>query len=105
MSQAAPDGALPREARAAVIEARLRDALSPSAMALVDDSAKHRGHAGAADGRSHFSLRIVSAAFHGLAPLARHRLVYAALGPLMATDIHALTIAALAPGEEGAAVG
>jgi len=105
VSAAAPDGALPREARAGVIEARLRDALSPSAMALVDDSEKHRGHAGAADGRSHFSLRIVSAAFYGMAPLARHRLVYAALGPLMATDIHALTIDALAPGEEGVAVG
>ncbi len=94
--------AMPREARAAVIEARLREALAPLAMTLTDDSEKHRGHAGAADGRSHFSVSIVSAAFEGLRPLARHRRVYEALGALMDTDIHALVIEALAPAEAGA---
>lgn len=92
---------LPREARAAVVEARLREALRPEALVLTDDSEKHRGHAGAADGRSHFSVRLVSAAFAGLRPIARHRKVYEALGTLMDTDIHALAIEALAPGEAG----
>jgi BolA protein len=95
------DSGLPREARAAAIEARLRAALDPAVLVLVDDSHKHRGHAGAADGRSHFSVRLVSAAFAGLRPIARHRLVYEALGTLMATDIHALAIEAHAPGEAG----
>lgn len=95
-------GPMPREARAAVIEARLREALAPEALVLTDDSHKHRGHAGAADGRSHFSVRVVSAAFAGLRPIARHRRIYEALGTLMDTDIHALAIEALAPGEPGA---
>jgi BolA protein len=92
---------LPREARAAVIEARLREALAPVELVLTDDSHKHRGHAGAADGRSHFSVRVVSEAFAGLRPIARHRRIYEALGTLMDTDIHALAIEALAPGEGG----
>ena len=95
-------GPLPREARAAVIEARLREALAPEALGVTDDSEKHRGHAGAAAGRGHFSVRVVSTAFVGLRPLARHRRVYEALGTLMDTDIHALAIEALAPGEPGA---
>lgn len=93
--------ALPREARAAAIEARLREALSPLALHVTDDSDKHRGHAGAADGRSHFSVLVVSAAFDGLRPIARHRRIYGALGTMMETDIHALAIEALAPGEAG----
>lgn len=99
MSGASP---LPREDRAAAIESRLRAALQPVELAVVDDSHKHRGHAGAADGRSHFSVRVVSAAFAGLRPIARHRRVYEALGELMTTDIHALAIEAHAPGEPGA---
>jgi BolA protein len=73
--------------------------LAPVAMELVDDSHKHVGHEGARDGRGHFSLDIVSPAFEGLAPLARHRRVYAALGEMMQTDIHALTIRARTPAE------
>jgi BolA protein len=57
----------------------------------------HAGHAGAAGGQSHFRVRIVAEAFRGLAPIARHRQVYAAVGDLMQTDIHALAIEALAP--------
>lgn len=87
--------------RAAAIRERLQVALQPLALDVVDDSHKHAGHAGARDGRGHFGVRIVSAAFAGKAALARHRLVYAALGELMETDIHALQIQALTPEEAG----
>lgn len=92
---------LPREQRPAAIRAALEAALQPSELELVDESHKHAGHAGARDGRGHFALRITAAAFAGLAPLARHRRVYAALGDLMQTDIHALSIDARAPGDAG----
>ena len=75
-------------------------ALEPVELELIDESHKHAGHAGARDGRGHFALRIVSAGFAGLSSIARHRRVYAALGELMQTDIHALSIVALAPGEK-----
>lgn len=92
---------LPRDARPAAIRAALEAALQPTRIELVDESHRHAGHAGARDGRGHFALAIESAAFAGLAPLARHRKVYAALGALMQTDIHALAIDARAPGEAG----
>jgi BolA protein len=82
------------------IRARLADVLAPQELAIEDESHKHAGHAGARDGRGHFRVRIISAAFSGQAPLARHRAVYAALGDLMQTDIHALAIDARAPQEE-----
>lgn len=85
--------------RVAVIRERLQAQLAPIELEVDDDSHRHVGHAGARDGRGHFSVRVVSAAFTGLAPLARHRAVYAALGDLMQTDIHALAIDARAPGE------
>jgi len=81
---------------------RIRTALAslaPIQLELVDESHKHAGHEGARDGRGHFRVRIVSAQFDGRAPLARHRLVYAAVGDLMQTDIHALAIDARAPNE------
>jgi BolA protein len=78
-------------------------ALEPGEIELVDESHKHVGHAGARDGRGHYALRIVSAAFRGDSAIARHRRVYAALGELMQTDIHALSIVALAPEETGRA--
>ncbi|AJP57763.1 BolA family protein [Pandoraea vervacti] len=80
------------------IEARLTAALSPLELALVNDSARHAGHAGAASG-GHYNVRIVSAAFTGRNRVARHRLVYDALADLMQNGIHALAIVALAPGE------
>lgn len=86
------------EARVAAIRERLA-ALTPLELDVEDESHRHVGHAGARDGRGHFRVRIVSAAFGGLAPLARHRAVYAALGDMMQTDIHALAIDARAPGE------
>ena len=88
-----------RDERPAAIRAALEAALQPTRLELVDESHRHAGHAGARDGRGHFALRIDSAAFAGLAPLARHRRIYAALGTLMDTDIHALAIDARVPGE------
>ena len=92
-------GPLPREARVAAIRAAIEAALAPVALEVVDDSHRHAGHAGAADGRGHFTVDVVSAAFAGLSPIARHRAVYAAVGELMTTDIHALAIRARTPDE------
>jgi len=74
-------------------------ALKPASLEIVDQSHRHAGHAGARDGRGHFDVRIVSDAFKGKLPLARHRLVFAAVGNLMETDIHALSIKALSTDE------
>jgi len=87
-------------ARVEQIRERLHAALAPSVLEIEDESHRHAGHAGARDGRGHFRVRVVSGQFAGKAPLARHRAVYAALGELMQTDIHALAIDARAPGEE-----
>ncbi|CTP85247.1 BolA family protein [Xanthomonas graminis] len=81
------------------IRAALQAAFAPQALEVEDDSHRHAGHAGARDGRGHFNVRIVSAAFADMAPLARHRAVYAALGAMMKTDVHALSIRAEAPRE------
>ncbi|HSL69301.1 MAG TPA: BolA family protein [Longimicrobiales bacterium] len=82
------------------IRQRLTTALSPSRLALVDESARHAGHAGARpQGESHFRVSIVSAKFAGKSRVERQRMVFAALGDLMQTEIHALAITALAPGE------
>lgn len=74
-------------------------ALEPRSVELLDESGRHVGHAGAAAGGSHFKLVIVSSRFAGLDKLQRHRMVYAALGPLMQREIHALAIQAVAPDE------
>ncbi|GAB3318450.1 BolA family transcriptional regulator [Luteimonas notoginsengisoli] len=92
-------GPLPREERVAAIDRILRAAFAPTVLKVRDDSQRHAGHAGARDGRGHFEVEIVSEAFSGLAPLARHRAVYDALGALMTTDIHALSIRARTPAE------
>ncbi len=81
------------------IRQALESAFAPSLLLVNDDSHRHAGHEGARDGRGHFSVEIVSAAFQGKAPLARHRAVYAALGEMMRTDIHALAIEARTPSE------
>ena len=86
-------------ARVERMQQLLEAAFAPSRLEVVDDSARHAGHAGARDGRGHFNVEIVSPAFAGLAPLARHRKVYAALGEMMTTDIHALSISARTPEE------
>ena len=79
---------------------RLDSSLGPARIDLVDDSEKHRGHGGYNPaGESHFSLTIESAAFAGLNRVQRQRAVYAALGELMESRVHALSIKAAAPGE------
>ena len=79
---------------------RLNSALSPTRIELTDDSEKHRGHGGYNPaGESHFSLRIVSAAFAGKSRVERQRMVYAALGDLLDERVHALSIRAVAPEE------
>jgi len=84
---------------AAEIRRRLQ-ALAPVRLALVDVSAQHAGHAGASPGgNTHWRLTIVSAAFAGKPTVARHRMVYQALGELMQHPIHALAISARAPDE------
>ena len=73
--------------------------LEPASVVLEDESAQHAGHAGAASGGGHFRLTLVSPQFRNLSTLARHRLVYAAMGELMQREIHALSITALTPEE------
>jgi BolA protein len=75
-------------------------ALEPVALELVDESAQHAGHAGARpEGNTHWRVAIVSARFSGQPTVARHRMVYQALGELMQHPIHALAITARAPEE------
>ena len=81
------------------ILSRLEEAFKPQSLELADESHLHAGHAGAEGGRGHYRLRIVSNAFNGLRPIARHQLVYRSLGEMMQTDIHALSISALTPVE------
>ena len=82
----------------AQLRSALERALLPSELEIVDDSAAHAGHAGARDG-GHYKVLVVAEAFRGRSQLERHRLVYGAVGPLMAHAVHALNIVALAPGE------
>lgn len=80
------------------IRATLQRELAPTSLEIVDDSARHAGHAGAREG-GHFRVILVSSAFQGRAQLERHRLVYAAVAPLMGRGIHALNIVARTPEE------
>lgn len=81
------------------LEAALRHGLDPVHLVIEDESARHVGHAGAADGGGHFRVLIVSAAFRGQTQLARQRAVYALLGDAMRTAIHALALRTLTPEE------
>lgn len=74
-------------------------ALEPTSIELLDESDQHLGHAGWKPGGSHFRLTIASSRFKGKSTLARHRMVYEALGSLMRNDIHALAIRAVTPDE------
>jgi BolA protein len=85
--------------RMARMRGRLQAAFAPDVLEVIDDSHKHVGHAGARDGRGHFRVEIRSEVFAGLSSLARHRAVYTALGDMMATDIHALSIHASTPSD------
>jgi len=75
------------------------DGLAPIRIELVDDSARHAGHEGAKGGGGHYRLTVVSSVFAGKSTVARHRLIYDALGDLMRDKIHALSIKSLAPDE------
>jgi BolA family transcriptional regulator, general stress-responsive regulator len=81
------------------IRDRLQAAFRPTRLDVVDDSHRHAGHPGVRDGRGHFTVVIVSGSFAGLSKLERHRAVFDAVQDLMATDIHAMSIHAFAPGE------
>lgn len=82
--------------RSARIEALLTQVFSPDHLLVKDQSHLHAGHAGARDGRGHFEVIIVADAFDGCSRIESHRLIYEALGQLMTTDIHALSIKASA---------
>jgi BolA family transcriptional regulator, general stress-responsive regulator len=84
-------------AREQRLRERLESRFSPSLLVIEDESHLHAGHAGAASGHGHFRIRIVAEAFRGVPPVARHRLVYAAVDDLLKTDIHALAIDASPP--------
>jgi len=86
-------------ARVEQIRKRLEAAFAPESLEVADDSHKHVGHEGAKGGLGHFSIMIVSAHFNGMPVLARHRAIYAAMGDLLQTDIHALAIDAVASDE------
>jgi BolA family transcriptional regulator, general stress-responsive regulator len=91
--------AAPGTNRAERIRALLEAALAPVRLEVSDDSHLHVGHAGAASGGGHYSVKIVSDRFEGLRLVMRHRLVYDAVQGMMHTDIHALAITAVAPSE------
>lgn len=82
------------------ITRRLTQAFTPTRLAVIDDSEKHRGHAGhSGSGESHFTVEIESAAFAGQTRVARQRAVNHALADLLTERVHALAIKARAPGE------
>ena len=80
------------EQRITEMKSLLEAELTPTQLDIVDESHLHAGHAGAKSGKGHFRLSINSDKFQGLRPLQKHRLIYDALGEMMETEIHALTI-------------
>lgn len=85
---------------AETIRRKLETAFSPERLEVVDDSDRHKGHAGAREGgESHFTVTVVSSAFAGVGRVERQRRINAALAQELAGPIHALSIKALAPGE------
>jgi BolA protein len=88
---------LEKTARAQAIETILREKLGAQHIEVSDQSALHEGHAGAQGGGGHFQLLVVSEAFNGLSRIAAQRVVFQALGNLMDSDIHALSMRTLTP--------
>ncbi len=85
---------------AQAIEAKLKSALQPVSLKIVDESARHAGHAGAAPGgETHFQVSIVSPAFAGLTRVARQRLVYQILAEELGGGVHALSLSTFSPDE------
>ena len=87
------------DARLEQLRSRLQAALAPVELEIIDETARHAGHAGAASGGGHYILHIVADAFAGKSLIQRHRLVFDAVGDMMHADIHALSIQAATPGE------
>jgi BolA family transcriptional regulator, general stress-responsive regulator len=87
------------ELRIEELRTRLTHTLHPVTLEIIDESARHAGHAGAATGGGHFIVQITSAAFRDKTLLQRHRLVYDAIGDMMQREIHALSIDARTPEE------
>jgi len=85
--------------RVEMIRERLTKTLQPAALEIIDESARHAGHAGAASGGGHFIVNIVAAAFNDKTLIQRHRLVYDAVDDIMHREIHALSIQATTPEE------
>jgi len=85
--------------RVELIRDKLSTTLETDEITVLDEGHKHVGHAGAKTGLGHFAVTVRSAHFDGLSMLDRHRLVYESLGSLMQTDIHALSIRAVAGNE------
>ena len=85
--------------RIEMLRKRLTQALQPVELDIIDESAKHAGHAGAASGGGHFIVTIVSPVFEDKTLIQRHRLVYDAVGDIMHSEIHALSIQARTPQE------
>ncbi len=84
------------------IEQKLRAALAPIRLTIIDESHRHAGHGGHhPEGESHFRVELVSAAFAGKSRVERHRLVHGVLAEELATRVHALALTAQAPGEAG----
>ncbi|MGO8868484.1 MAG: BolA family protein [Alphaproteobacteria bacterium] len=82
------------------IRAKLSEALQPERLAVIDESARHAGHAGARPGgETHFRVEIVSAAFEGASRVARQRRVYEILKDELQGGVHALSLSTLTPGE------
>lgn len=89
---------------AARIEAKLRAALMPRRLAVVDESHLHRGHAGARpEGESHFRVEVVADAFAGLSRVARQQRIHDVLAEELAGPVHALSVTARTPAEDAGA--
>lgn len=87
------------QSRSDLLRKRLEDVFQPQELLIKDQSQLHVGHDGAVDGKGHFEVRIVSAHFTNVGRVRRHQMIYAALGGLLESDIHALRIKAFAPSE------
>jgi BolA family transcriptional regulator, general stress-responsive regulator len=86
------------DSRVAQLRSAIERELTPLKLEINDDSAQHAGHAGAREG-GHFRVQVVATVFSGRSQLERHRLVYAAVAPLMGQGVHALSIIARSPEE------
>lgn len=85
--------------RVQIIEQKIKQALNPQSIEIIDDSSQHIGHAGAEHGAGHYTVIVVAAQFEALSKVKRHQLVYTAIQDMIPNEIHAIQIKALAPDE------